>query len=106
MNIFNKVKVINLKSRIIVINNIKIIYVLLIAIIFIAFLAVKIMAVKNVDNNIGNNIQEEQRIEKESKEIINTNANTETDINNKLKIDFPTEIERYKSCWKSRNTKD
>lgn len=83
-----------MKSRIIVINNIKVICILLIAIIFIAFIVIKIINNNDIKEIQSNDIQQEDlKIENKYNEInvIKTNAETNNTVENK--IDFPTEIE-------------
>lgn len=93
--IYENLKVIRLKSKVIVINNIKVITILLIAIIFIIFAITKIINSKNE--------QDIEKYEIEQKEIkienIENNKNNSIKVNSQVnnnkenKIDFPTEIE-------------
>lgn len=93
-------KVINLKSKVIVINNIKIIKILFVAVIFFALL-LTINIVNNKDNKvIQNNNLEEKEIEVVTKDCddINNNVNNVISTSNNAsenKVDFPKEIGGY-----------
>lgn len=95
-----KEKVINLKSKVIVINNIKIIKILFVAVIFFALL-LTINIVNNKDNKvIQNNNLEEKEIEVVTKDCddINNNVNNVISTSNNAsenKVDFPKEIGGY-----------
>ncbi len=80
-----------MKSRIIVIDNIKIICILLITIIFIAFIVIKIINNNQMESTPTYEEQEEINVENNKIGSIETNITT----NNKVerKIDFPTELE-------------
>ncbi len=76
------------------IDNIKMISILLITIIFITFIVIKIINNKQIENMAKYNIQEETKIESESNKKVNsikTSAITNNTIENK--IDFPTEVD-------------
>lgn len=100
-----KEKVINLKSKVIVINNIKIIKILFIAVIFFVCLVI-INIVNNKDNKaIQNNNLEEKEIEVVTKHYNDTNNNVNNVIStsntvNQNKVDFPKEIGGYKVIGK------
>lgn len=97
-----KEKVINLKSKVIVINNIKIIKILFIAVIFFALL-LTINIVNNKDNKvIQNNNLEEKEIEVVAKDCDDINNNVISTSNNasENKVDFPKEIGGYKVIGK------
>lgn len=100
-----KEKVINLKSKVIVINNIKIIKILFIAVIFFVCLVI-INIVNNKDNKaIQNNNLEEKEIEVVTKHCddINNNVNNVISRSNNAsenKVDFPKEIGGYKVIGK------
>lgn len=92
-----KEKVINLKSKVIVINNIKIIKILFVAVIFFALL-LTINIVNNKDNKvIQNNNLEEKEIEVVTKDCDDINNNVISTSNNasENKVDFPKEIGGY-----------
>lgn len=95
-----KEKVINLKSKVIVINNIKIIKILFIAIIFFVLLLI-INIVNNKDNKvIQNNNLEKKEIEVITKDCydINNSVNNVISTSNNAsenKVDFPKEIGGY-----------
>lgn len=100
-----KEKVINLKSRVIVINNIKIIKILFVAIIFLALL-LTINVVNNKDNKViqSNNL-EEKEVEVVAKDCddINNNVNNVISTSNNAsenKVDFPKEIGGYEVIGK------
>lgn len=97
-----KEKVINLKSKVIVINNIKIIKILFIAVIFFALL-LTINIVNNKDNKvIQNNNLEEKEIEVVAKDCDDINNNVISTSNNasENKVDFPKEIGGYRVIGK------
>ena len=82
-----------MKSKIIVIDNIKIISVLLITIIFITFLVMKIVVTKNNKFNMYEDNNIEQKENGKNIKINSIKTTNQTNSINKVKVDFPTEIE-------------
>lgn len=96
-----KEKVINLKSKVIVINNIKIIKILFVAVIFLALLLTINIVNNKEDKVIQNKNLEEKEIEVITEYYDNTNNVISTSNSaSKNKVDFPKEIGGYEVIGK------